>query len=135
MDMGSSGPRSKLRNPSVLRTYPKMEFHDANNIPDRSPPGLTRTASGVGCAGHLGGKSVTAHTKQKWSQEDNKLVMLCYYKSEPEKRGYRKRMVNIWKEIKPTSEITEQRLADQRRAITKKKWLTDVEFEELRRKC
>ena len=42
-------------------------------------------------------------------------------------------MIAIWREI-GTSEITEQRLADQVRVIRTNGWLTDVELEEIRRK-
>ena len=34
-----------------------------------------------------------------WTKEMNKLVMKCYLKSDPSKRGYRKRMLAIWNEI------------------------------------
>ena len=52
----------------------------------------------------------------RWNTEVNKLVMRCFFRSEPTKRGYRKRMVGIWKEI-GLFEITEQRLADEARMI------------------
>ena len=59
--------------------------------------------------------------------------MICYYKSEPEKWGYRKRFHSIWHEKKPDLEITEQHLSDQQRTIIKNKWFSDTELEELKR--
>ena len=35
----------------------------------------------------------------KWTKELNKLVMKCYIKSDPSKRGFRKRLFSIWNEI------------------------------------
>ena len=54
--------------------------------------------------------------RRRWNKEVNKLVMRCFFRSEPTKRGYRKRMFGIWKEI-GVFEITEKRLADQARMI------------------
>ena len=39
--------------------------------------------------------------------------MRCFYQSNPTKRGYKKRMMKIWREI-GVFEITEQRPADQK---------------------
>ncbi len=75
-----------------------------------------------------------ATARDKWSKETNLLVMKCYIKSEPEKRGYRKRMFNIWKES-GGDQITEQRLADQVRQIQKKSWLSEAEIEKIKSEC
>ena len=72
--------------------------------------------------------------KLRWTKEINKIVMVCYIMvCDPSKRGYRKRMSAIWREI-GVFQVTEQRLADQARAIRINAWLTDVEIEELKRK-
>ena len=73
-----------------------------------------------------------ATARQKWSKTINRLVMYCKFKSEPNRRGYRKRMMEMWRE-KGVFEISEQRLMDQARAIVVNQWLTDVELEEIRR--
>ena len=70
--------------------------------------------------------------RQLWSKEMNKLVMSCFYRSDPTKRGYRKRMIAIWREI-GAFEINEQRLADQARVIRANQWFTELELEEIRR--
>ena len=49
-----------------------------------------------------------ATARIKWSKEINKIMMRCFYKSEPNKRGYRKRILEIWKDI-GVFEVTEQR--------------------------
>ena len=72
-----------------------------------------------------------ATAKLRWTKEENKLVMRCYIKSDPSKRGYRKRMMAIWRE-EGVFETTEQRLADQARAITTNAWLSVIEIEELK---
>ena len=66
-------------------------------------------------------------------EKENKLVMRCFYQSDPTRRGYQKRMIAIWREI-GTFEITEQRLANQVGVISTNVWLTEVELEEIRRK-
>ena len=80
---------------------------------------------------------VTAEQRQKrlgWTKEDNRLLFECYIRSEPERRGYRKRMLELWIARNTNEElnkVTEQRLADQVRQIKIKKWLENVEQEEI----
>ena len=71
-------------------------------------------------------------SRAAWSKEVNKIVMKCFYKSEPSKRGYRKRMFAKWQEI-GVFNVSEQRLADQVRAIKNNNFLSNVELEEIER--
>ena len=48
------------------------------------------------------------------------------------RNGYRKRMHVIWNEMGMFNE-TEQRLVDQKNNILKRKWLSDLELEEIQR--
>lgn len=73
-----------------------------------------------------------ATARTKWTKAVNKLVMKCYIMSNPGIRGYRKRMISKWKE-NGGFETTEQRLADQARAIEVNGWLTEMEIEEMKR--
>ena len=70
--------------------------------------------------------------RRKWSQNDNRIVMEYYYRSEPGRSiGYRKRMHSIWtsNDMFP---VTEQRLLDQKNQIIKKQWLSSLELEEIK---
>ena len=113
----------------------------SKSIPDRSSTGETRAASGVGVPGHpatnglqdtgsvaeragqrtaeLLDSQPPRETRKKWPPGENRDVMRCYYASNPSKRGYRKRMHQLWLAAYPNSGITEQRLADQRSVIVK----------------
>ena len=79
----------------------------------------------------------TAEQRQKrlgWSKEDNRRLFECYIRSEPERRGYRKRMRDLWIARNTNEElnkVSEQRLANQVRQIKIKKWLENVEQEEI----
>ena len=70
--------------------------------------------------------------RRRWTKEENKLEMRCFYQSDSTTRGYRKQMIAIWREI-GTFEITEQRLVDQARVLRKNEWLIEVELEEIRK--
>ena len=61
-------------------------------------------------------------TRRKWSQEENRVVMQCYYRSEYQRNGYRKRMHVVWNEMGMFN-VTEQRLVDQKNNILKRKWV------------
>ena len=65
-------------------------------------------------------------TRRKRSQEENRVQKRVW------KNGYRKRMHAIWNE-KGMFNVTEQRLVDQKNNILKKKWLSDLELEEIQR--
>ena len=71
--------------------------------------------------------------RRKWSLAVNKIVMECYYRSDPSKRGYRKRMFGVWQE-KGIFKITEQQLCNQARAIKTNGWLSELEHDEIKQK-
>ena len=83
---------------------------------------------------HRPGRQSATALKKKWNKDENKVAIECYLKSDPTRRGYRKRMHNIWID-KTSINISEQRLADQVNQIKKKGWLTELEIEEIKRKC
>ena len=80
------------------------------------------------------GRNPTAagNTRKKWTRVENEVAMECYLRSEPEKRGYRKRVAELWRQ-KDMAEISEQRLMDQIRQIKKKGWLSQLEIERIKR--
>ena len=63
----------------------------------------------------------------------NKYVMQFYFKSDPSKRNYRKRIHVIWNDI-GGFKLTEQKLVGQARVIRTNKWLSELELEQLQRK-
>ena len=58
--------------------------------------------------------------------------MKCYLLSEPNKRVFRKRMHNVWKDI-GVFELPEQKLAGQILAIKRNDRLSHTEIEEIKR--
>ena len=76
----------------------------------------------------------TGHkTRREWKRTDNINAMECYYKSDPERRGYIRRMCKIWQE-RDLFQISEQRLSDQVRLIKRRELLTEMETEEIKRR-
>ena len=71
--------------------------------------------------------------RKRWTKEENKLVMRCFYQNDPTRGVYWKWMIAIWREI-GAFKITEQRLVHQARVVRTNEWLTEVELEEIRRK-
>lgn len=55
------------------------------------------------------------------------MLIEYHMKNIAEKRGYRQRMIQIWKG-KGMFDVSEQRLADQVRVILKRGWITTVEL-------
>lgn len=59
-----------------------------------------------------GNHPVTADKQLKtlaWSKEVNNRLFECYIRSEPETRGYRKRLLDLWKTHDTNNELTEVR--------------------------
>ena len=59
--------------------------------------------------------------------------MKCFFAAEPSKRDFQQRMYKLWLAKYPNTNLNEQRLADQSRAIINKNLLTQVELKELQR--
>ena len=58
--------------------------------------------------------------------------MECYYRSKYERNGYRKIMHVIWNEMGMFN-VKQERLVDQKNNNLKRKWLSDLELEEIQR--
>ena len=105
--------------------YPHMSVMESTDLPNNGVNG-----TGSQCEGPSPGRCpmeeqrgpgrhpATAQRiqRRKWCQYDNRVVMECYYKSEPKRNGYRKRMHKFWVE-KGIFPVTEQRLLDQKNNI------------------
>ena len=71
--------------------------------------------------------------RKKLKKEENKTAISCYLKATKEsKRGYRKRVHNLWNEIE-IFEVEVQHLACQVRSIFKNNRLTEIEIQKLQR--
>ena len=93
--------------------------HGMREVPDLASAGRHQARDGT-------------EERMKWEKVVNKIVTECWIRSEPTKRKYRQRMKKVYDEI-GVFLITEQILADKARQIRTKKWLTDIEIEEIRR--
>ena len=78
-------------------------------------------------------ENISENTRIRWTKEVNKIVVRYFYQSDPTKRGYRKQMMKIWREI-GVFDVTEQRLADQTGVIRTNGWLSKAELDEIQRK-
>ena len=68
--------------------------------------------------------------RKTWTREDNQIALHCYFKCNPTKRGYRKRMMEIWQELS-IFQTTSQRLTDQVRTIMKRGWFPELKIIEI----
>ena len=71
--------------------------------------------------GHHQANPVISKTR-KWTSQENKIVMECYFLSEPKIRGYRKHMLSLWLQ-KGMFWVSEQRLVDQANTIRRNSWM------------
>jgi hypothetical protein len=85
----------------------------------------------VNQAHHDGQPATGKATRRRYTREDNRAIMECYYSSEPNNIGYRQRMHRAWRE-RGHFQMDEQRMADQVRNIRKRKWFTDEELDEIK---
>ena len=98
------------------------EDNDVNETED----GLSSGNDGVHGQAPLGRQQTTG--RRKWNNALYRVVMECYYESNPGIRGYRRRMLNSWQN-RGMFRLSEQNLADQARVIRNNKWLSTVELE------
>ena len=76
--------------------------------------------------------NIVISKRRKWSSQKNKIVMECSLLIEPNIRGYRKCMLNLWLN-KGMFWVSEQRLVDQTNTIRRNSWMTELEIKELER--
>ncbi len=113
----------------------------SNPIPEQASPGSTRPALDIGVPGCPSGR-VTGQQQQlqhqkkrrKWTRTDNIRVTECFFRSEPGRHGFRKRMHEMWKEKYPEDRISEQGLLNQKRAIFTNRLLSTLEIEAIKKK-
>ncbi|XP_067937308.1 uncharacterized protein [Watersipora subatra] len=118
-----------------------------NTQTERNPYGAERT--GTACqllpgsspvppqagSGRQPVTGTTNHNEKRrgWTRINNINAMECYYQSQPEKRGYMKRMHQIWKD-RGLFSTTDQRIADQVRVNKRNGLMSDLEMEEIRQR-
>ena len=104
-------------------------INGVNGAPESSSPSRCSVGEQRGPGRH----HATARTRRrKWTLDDNRRVMGRYYESNPSRNGYRRRMHELWISH-GNFYVTEQRLVHQANQIRKRKWLSDLELEEIRR--
>ena len=69
--------------------------------------------------------------RRKWTREDNVALMELYFQSNPQRQGYRKRLLNLWLD-KELPNLTEGRLADQARSIQKNGLLSADDIKDIK---
>ncbi len=90
------------------------------------------TPTGVPAGTHLGQKKKRkeGRGRKAWTKDDNTTLMKLYFRSDPSRRGFRKRLFSLWQD-EEMFPATEQRLADQARSIQQNTLLSDVGLMEL----
>ena len=88
----------------------QLKFDSASNR------GISSTEAVQGNPGKDNTQSVRG-IRKKWTQEGNRMVMECYYRSKPKINGYRQQMHAIWRD-KGLFNINEQK--EQKEAMINK---------------
>ena len=95
--------------------------------------GNTRRNRTTGLSYRRPNSSYTKEKTTKWTKQVNKELYRMYLQSEPERKGYIKRLAEIWNSNNNESpkEMTEKHLAEQVRNFKKKKLLNDEEIKSI----
>ena len=72
-------------------------------------------------------------TRKKWSIEENRDVMICFFRVKTKERYFGKRMYELWLEGHQYLHVEEKRVNAQTNTILRKRWFTSVELEEFER--
>ena len=103
-------PRVRITIISFDEKLSNIEFHtnDVNGTGACSE-GVASSRCPVDHQPRPGRHPATAEQRQKrlgWSKADNKRLLEYYIRSEPERRGYRKRLLDLWKARNINNEVT-----------------------------
>ena len=69
--------------------------------------------------------------RRRWTTEENRDVMICFYRAKAQGRFFGKRMFELWSMKYPNIKLDEKRLTAQKNTTLRKKWFTKIELEEL----
>ena len=109
----------------------KKSFNNSVKETGTEDEGFLPGKCSIGKQGGQGYRTATA--RMKWSKEDNKMAMLCYFQvKEGPNIGYRKKMHQYWKDC-GLFELEGQHLACQVRSVLKTGKLSKVEIEGLKK--
>ena len=91
--------------------------------------GNTRRNRTTGLSYRRPNRGYTKEKTTKWTKQMNKELYRMYLQSEPERKGYVKRLAEIWNSNNESpKEMTGKHLAEQVRNLKKKKLLNDEEI-------
>ena len=74
-------------------------------------------------------KTITT-TCHNWTREENKKLMVCFYKSKPTQKEFMHHIEMLWREKHLTATLDMEQLNNQQYSIMKKHLLSDLELEE-----
>lgn len=77
------------------------------------------------------GNITTTERRKVWSRQEIINAMEFFCLSQPERRGYMKRMLQLWQERR-LFDISDQRIADQVRVIRRNGLMSNLELEEIK---
>lgn len=87
---------------------------------------INKVRSDVEEPGHADEKRATATRRHKWVR-DERLLLECYYATNPSGKDYMKRMWDCWNVRYPTSRLTAKQLVAQKKQL--------LEMDEVQHKC
>lgn len=134
--VGAVGSRN-ARRPGVLGNHrtpiqPTMNIHSAQDFPPLpSPPGNGIGQQATATAAPPVGKS----KRMRWTKEMNINVIKAYFratKCDADNIGYRTRLHQEWLKLYPQSTVSEQNICDRNRVIFSKKYLSQVEIDQIK---
>ena len=65
--------------------------------------------------------------RRRWTTDENKDVMICFYKAKSQGSFSGKKMTELWNVKHPDVKLDEKRLTAQKNTILRKKWFTKIE--------
>ena len=73
--------------------------------------------------------------RHRWTREENKELLLCYYAANPSERGFRVRLLQLWNDrhLGEDRQCTEQQLAGQVNSVLRRNVFSDLELAEFKR--
>ena len=76
---------------------------------------------------------MAGNRRHKWTREENKELLHCYYAVNPDVRGFRARLFELWHERNPgDSGHTEQKLCGQVSSVLRRKVFSELELAKIR---
>ncbi len=116
-------------------SYYRFKMESSESIAETGHPTIGSDGEIASTSPDVGARNCVrnGYIYRRWTHNDDKELMYCYYKARPKEKGFQKRMANEWK-TRGNFNCSEEQLASHKKYILEKNKMTESVLQTIRDK-